>query len=99
MQSACPGIYNNETISQSMERVPHEVVNLKGSVGSSGGTDANVYCEDKLRSLSECETQTVVDVSEASMAKMSGGPIVSERVVDESIRVDAVRDLEEGRQE
>ena len=31
---------------------PQEVVNPEESVGSSGGADINVYCEDKLLSLS-----------------------------------------------
>ena len=96
LHSARPWSDNIETISKSMERVPQEVVNLKGSVGSSGVADNNVYCEVKLRSLSESEIQTVVEVIEESMLKMMGGPIVSEKVVNESIRVDAVGDLEEG---
>ena len=33
------------------------------------------------------------------MAKILGGPIISKRVVDESIRIDAVKNLEEGGQE
>ena len=78
--------------------MPQEVVDLKVSVGSSGGTDVNVYCENKLRSLSEGEIQTVVGMSEEFVAKILGGPIVSERVVDEPIRVDAVENFEEGGQ-
>ena len=99
LQSARPGFRNNETNSQSMERVPPEIVILKGSVGSSGGTDVNVYCQDKLRSPSDGKMQTVVEVSEESLSKILGGPIVSEKVVDESMRVDAVADVEEGGQE
>ena len=87
LQSAFPGTNNKE-------RVPQEVVNLKGSFGSSGGTDVNVYFEDKLRSVSEGDIQRVVEVSEESMAKTLGGRIVSVRVFVESIRVDAVGDLE-----
>ena len=65
-----------------------------GSVGSSGGTDIYVYCEDKLWWLSEGEMQTIVGVSEESIGKILGGPIVSESVVDESIRVDVLGDME-----
>ena len=85
LQSAPPGTNTNETNPQSMERVLREVVNLEGSVGSSGGTDVDVYCEDKLRSLSEGEIQTLVEVSEESIAEVLCGPIVSEKLVDESI--------------
>ena len=79
--------------------MPQEVVDLRGSVGRSGGTDINVCCEDKLRSLSGGEIQNVVEVSEESMANILGVTIVSERVVDEPIRVDAVDNFEEGGQE
>ena len=85
---------NSQNNSQSMEKVPVEVVTLMRSVGSSGGTDVNEYCEDKLRSLSEGEVQTVVEVSDESMAKILGGPIVNDKVIDESIRVHDVGDLE-----
>ena len=95
LQNACPGTNNNGNSSQKMERVPPEVINPEGSVGSSGGTDVNVYFEEKLRLPSEREIQTLVEVSEESIAKILGGPIVSERVVDESIRNDVVGDLEE----
>ena len=74
-----------------MEKVRQEVVNPEGTVGSSGCKDINVHCENKLRSLSEREIQNLVEVSE-SIAKRLAGPIVSERVVDESIRVDVVGD-------
>ena len=53
LQSASPGTNNNETNYQSMERVPQGAVNPERSVGSSGGTYVNVYCEDKVRSQSE----------------------------------------------
>ena len=99
LQSAPPGTNTNETNPQSMERVLREVVNLKGFVGCSGGMDVDVYCEDKLRSLSEGEIQTLVEVSEESIAEVLCGPIVSEKLVDESIRVDFVGKLEEGGQE
>ena len=72
-----------------------EVANPEGSVGCSDGTVVDVCCEDKLRSLSEGEIKTLVEVSEDSIAKILGGPIVSERVVDESIRIDVVGELEE----
>ena len=99
LQSARPGTNTDETISQSMERVPQEVVDPEGSVGSSGDREINVYCEDKLRSLSEGEIQTLVDVSGESIANMWSGPIVIERVVDESIHVDVVGDSEDGGRE
>ena len=70
-----------------------------GSIGSSCGTDINVYCEDNLRSLSENEIQTVVEMREEYMAKKLGGPINKARVIDQSTRVDAVEDLEQRGQE
>ena len=81
-----------------MERVPPKVVNPGRSVGSSCGTDVNVCCEDKLRSLSEGEVKTLVGMSEESIAKILAGPIVDERIVDESRRNDVVGDLDEGGQ-
>ena len=92
LQSGRPVTNNSQNNSQSMEKVLVEVVTLKRSVGSSGGTDVNEYSEDKLRSLNEGEVQTVVEVSEESMAKIMGGPIVSDKVIDESIRVHDVGD-------
>ena len=86
----------NETTSLSVDRKLQEIVKLEGSVGSCGGTDIKVYCEDKLRSLSEGELQTLAEVSEECIAKILGGPIFSERFVNESIRVDVVGDMEEG---
>ena len=83
LQSVHPGTNTNETTSPSMERVPEEVVNLEGSIGSSGDWDKNVYCEENLRSLSEDEIKTLMEVTEESIAKILEGPIVSERVVDE----------------
>ena len=95
LQSARPGTNTSENNSQSIYGAPQEVVNPEVSVGSSDGTDVNVYCEDKLRSLSECEIQTLVDV----IANILGDPLNSERVVGKSIRVAVVGDLEEGGQE
>ena len=66
LQSTRPGTNIIENSSQSVERGSHEVCNREGSIRSSGGTDKNVYCEDNLRSLSESEIQTVVEVSEES---------------------------------
>ena len=59
LQSVRPGTNNNGTNSQSMEKVPQEIDNPERSVGSSGGTDVSVYCEDKLRSVGEGEKQTL----------------------------------------
>ena len=94
LHSARPGTNNIETISQSMEMVPQKVVNPEGSAGCSGG-NVNVYCEDQLRSLSEGEIQTFAEMSAQSISKILQSPIVSDGVVDESIRVDVVGDLEE----
>ena len=78
LRSACPGTNTKETNSQSMQRVTQEVANPEGSVGCSGCTVVGVCCEDKLRSLSEGETKTLVEVSGDSIAKILGGPVVSE---------------------
>ena len=99
LQRARPVINDNETNCQSVEREPKEVFNPEGFVGSSGGTDIIVYCEDKFWPLTEIEIQTLVEVSEKSIANKLGGPCVSERIVDESTRVDVVGDLEEEGQE
>ena len=56
--------------------MPQGIGNREGSVGSSGDTDVKVYCEDKLRSLSEGELQTLVCVGEEIIVKILGGPIV-----------------------
>ena len=95
LQIALPGTNINGTNSQSKETVLQEIVNLERSVGSRGGTDVSVYCEDKLRSLSEGEIQTLMEVSEESIAKVLACPTVCERIFYESIPVDAVGDLEE----
>ena len=55
LQSARPRTNTDEPTSQSVERVPPEVVQPEGSFGSSGDTDVNIYCEDKFRSLSDDE--------------------------------------------
>ena len=94
-QSARPGTNTNETTTQSMERVPQEVVNPRGSVGNNGNTDINLYCENKLQWLNEGDLQTLVKVSEESIAKILGGPNVGEGVVDKSIHVVIVGDREE----
>ena len=55
LQGAYPGTNNNETNFLNMERGPQEVANPERSVGSSGGTDVNAYCDYKLWWLSEGE--------------------------------------------
>ena len=85
---------DNEITSQNVERVPHEIVNAEGSVGSCGGADVDVNCEDKLRS--GVEIQTLVDVSEESIAKILGGAIISDSAGDELVRVDVVEKMEDG---
>ena len=77
LQSPRPRTNTNETNSESMERVPQEVFNPDGSVGSSDDKDINVPCEDKPRSLSEGEIPTLVGVIEEFIAKILEGPIVS----------------------
>ena len=77
-QTALTGCNTDETTAQNMEGVPQKVVNPEGSDGSSEDTDINVYCEDKLRSLSEAELQTLVEVSEESIAKVLGGFVLVE---------------------
>ena len=99
LQSGRPGTNINETNSQSIKRLPREGVSPEGSVESSGGTDVNVYCGDKFRSLIEGEIQTLVEVNEESIAKILVGPFASERIVDESIPVDVFGKLKEGDQE
>ena len=95
LQSAPPGTNSDETTFQSMERVPQEVVKPERAVGSSGDTDNNLYCVDKLRSLSQGDRQTLTEVSEESIAKLLGGPIFSGGVVDESMHANVVGNLEE----
>ena len=74
-------------------------LSIRGSVGSSVEIVMIVYCENKLRSLNEGEIQTLLEVCEEFIAKILGGPIVSERFVAESMHVDFVGDLEEKGQE
>ena len=72
LQSTRPGTNTAETTTHSMKRVPQEVVNPEGSVGSSGDTDIKVYCENKHRSLSEILLQSLVEMSEESITKFIG---------------------------
>ena len=64
-------------------------------MGNNGNTDINLYCENKLQWLNEGDLQTLVKVSEESIAKILGGPNVGEGVVDKSIHVVIVGDREE----
>ena len=52
LRSARPESNTDGITAQNMEGVLQEVVNPEGSVGSSGDTDVNVYCQARLRSLS-----------------------------------------------
>ena len=96
LTNARPGCNADEITAQMMGGVPKEVNNPERSVGSSVNMDFNIYCEEELRWLNEGEIKTLVEVSEESLAKILGGLIVSERVVDESMHVDVFGDLEEG---
>ena len=44
------------------------------SVQSSGELDVNAYCENKFRSLSQSELQTLGKVGEESITQIHGGP-------------------------
>ena len=90
VQKARPGTKTDKTTTLSMERVPQEAVQPEGSVGSSDDKDISVYCEDKLRSLSASELQTLVEVSEESSAKILGSLFVSGEIADESMHFDVV---------
>ena len=95
LHSARPEFRTDEANSQIMEKVPHEVVNTGGSVGSSGDT---ILMYTVKANLGEGEKQTLVELSGESIAKVFNRPFLSERVVDESKHIDVVGDLEEGGQ-
>ena len=78
LQNARPGNNTDEASTARMEGVPHAVVNPERSFGSSGDTGINVYCEHKFWSLNEAELQTIVEVSQESIAKILGVLLLAE---------------------
>ena len=95
LQSDRPGTKTDETSFRTMENVPQEVVIPEESVGSSIDTDIKLYCEVKLRSLSEDELRMLVEVSEDSIAKILRAPYVGGGVAHRSMHVDGVGDQDD----
>ena len=76
LQCARPGANVVETVIESMKEVAQRIVYLAGSAGSNVDSYIKVYYDDKFRSLSNGELQTLVEVIEESIAKILGGVLL-----------------------
>ena len=94
LQSARPAANFDKITTRSVDGATQEFVDPASSVERSGDTDINVYFEDKLWALSECELQKLMKECLELIAIILWGPVADGGVADGPMRVDIVGDQE-----
>ena len=90
LQSALPGANVDETTTQSMGGVTQEIVNLVGLLGAVVILTSMYTVKMKLRSLTEGELETLVEVNEESPWKVLVGASVGCEFAEKRMHADVV---------